>query len=266
MRWLVRFILRFAVCPIFGIDDAIVGAAIGGGLSIGSTAMNNANQMKMMREQQAFNKHEAEMQREWAGGLSSTAYQRATTDMKLAGINPMLAFMKGGADTPGGATASSGMATTEALPLGKAFNDTISTAFEKKRLDADLAMRGAQTLESVARAATEHQKAANYASATDAQRMENLQTKEGLSDSRAAAAFEASGRKKQAQFDNSANMFDNIVKRASAVLGTIGSAFSGFLKGGGGGGPVVGGPGWSEQKMNQAVRQHNMWRRDQYMQ
>lgn len=48
----------------------------------------------------------AQKQMDFQKEMSSTSYQRATEDMRKAGINPMLAYQQGGASTPAGAMAT----------------------------------------------------------------------------------------------------------------------------------------------------------------
>lgn len=60
---------------------------------LGGMQQNAANR-SMSREQMAFQER-----------MSGSAYQRAVADMRLAGINPMLAADSGGASSPGGASA-----------------------------------------------------------------------------------------------------------------------------------------------------------------
>jgi len=87
-------------------------------------------QGQQARDQRQFSHEEAGTQRNWASEeaakargfteeMSSTAYQRQVADMTKAGINPMLAIMKGGgASTPSASAPSGASASPGGLPGG----------------------------------------------------------------------------------------------------------------------------------------------------
>ena len=82
--------------------------------------------------------------------MSGSSYQRAVSDMKAAGINPMLAVNQGGASSPGGASgagSSAGGATAQVhVPqVSAAMAQAINTGMAAARLKGDLDKQRAET-------------------------------------------------------------------------------------------------------------------------
>ncbi len=100
-----------------------LGAVAAGSALFGRERANQAN-AKLAREQMAFQER-----------MSGTAYQRAVKDMKLAGINPMLAYMQGGATSPAGQTAR----------MEDVAGPAVSSAMAMRRMTADLKLVEQQT-------------------------------------------------------------------------------------------------------------------------
>lgn len=93
--------------------------------------MFQGDQADVMR---AYNAREAQTARDWIQSMSSSAYQRATADMRAAGINPMLAYLQGGASSPGGPAASSGSPSgsqaSSSAPSGSAASSSPAHSYQ----------------------------------------------------------------------------------------------------------------------------------------
>ena len=91
-----------------------------------------------------LNQRSANKQMGFQERMSSTAYQRAMQDMKLAGLNPMLAAKQGGASTPGGASAQ----------FNTKMGSSAVQAYQQNRMtDAQVSLANAQANQANATAA-----------------------------------------------------------------------------------------------------------------
>lgn len=126
----------------------VVGAFIG---AKGERDANQANR-DINSANNAFNAEQAGLNRDFQREMSNTQYQRAVTDMKAAGLNPMLAYSQGGAGTPSGSAASASavapMRNTAAAGLQSAMgvatvanmkeqNELLKTQQEKTRAETE---------------------------------------------------------------------------------------------------------------------------------
>lgn len=109
--------IKSVVSPVADVLSGGLGSVVSGGLSLlGGIQTNNANAAQ------------AQANRDFQADQTGTAYQRAVTDLKAAGLNPMLAYTNGGAASGSGAQAT----------MTNAIGSAVSTAMQARMNNAQV--------------------------------------------------------------------------------------------------------------------------------
>lgn len=152
---------------------------IGGGLSFLGGIGSNRTSKKMAREQMAFQER-----------MSNTAYQRSMADMRRAGLNPMLAYQKGGASTPSGAQPNIRNPLEGAPQAASAYVAAKTATANIKNIEANTALQKTQALTEAEKAAQVRAQTELYNSQTEVQRITipQIQAATQLTENQAKAA------------------------------------------------------------------------------
>lgn len=110
---------------------------ISGALGLGSAVQDLLGNEFQSDEATAARNHSAEqaqINRDFQERMRATQYQTAVSDMKAAGLNPMLAYHQGGAGTPQGALTQSASASRQNIGAGAA--QAMATAAQIRNIEA----------------------------------------------------------------------------------------------------------------------------------
>lgn len=202
--------------------DMLTGGAVSNAKSVAET---NQSQMALAQKQMDFQER-----------MSNTAYERAMNDMRKSGLNPMLAFDKGGASTPSGA-----MATLTAPRKGDIGAGLANTAKEALGMSASLQNTHSQTQLNKANAQVADvsaEKLTANAKESEANTQYTQQLKQKAKADTERAKQEAKRSRQDVERDEARRGIDKklapvdaIIERIGNAAGIVGSAFRGFTGG-----------------------------------
>lgn len=135
----------------------LLGAGLMGGLGIGGSMLSNSASAKESSKNRKFQAYQAEKQRQWLEHMANTAHQREVTDLRAAGLNPILSAQGQGAAVPSVSVPTGSMAPqsfdTSGFSAGaKVGNDIVNTmlASAKNVGEIDLMSKQSAAAESTA--------------------------------------------------------------------------------------------------------------------
>lgn len=200
-----------AVAPFLAAGSGLLGTA----LNIGAQSSANEENRKLTKESWAFQER-----------MANTAYQRAVQDMEKAGINPMLAYMKGGADAPSGGTGAPMQSTRPGDSLSSTVASSLQAAQLEREKESTESQIKLQTLQGEAAKAQSESSRASALSALKTADRTAVDTEQMKSQSKAIAAsaeLEAAKAKADQKFVD----VDALGSRAGKIIDSLMDVFSG---------------------------------------
>jgi len=182
----------------------------------------NAISRDFAREQSRFSSNEAAVAREFQREMANTAHQREVEDLRRAGLNPILSANQGAA-VPVGSTGQAMGSSSQGIPkgdvprLGDAFDTMASSARAQAQFRQGLAnAKASEAVDKATVVAKASETDKNVATAKG-QRLQN----QILRTQMPAVAAQADKEAGQAGWDKWFQGFDNWLRRASDVGGTL---------------------------------------------